>query len=155
MEESAYGVFQLYGDEYAPFRQEMGQSLQEYWDFVDEHVAALDVRLTRTNTLLSWGLVEPAMGGGYDWSNATQTDAVVTATYAASPGKQMDMLLVFDPNRGTSGDPAFPTGLESEYQDFVRAAVERYDGDGLDDVAPDVRVRHWQVMNEPRTPWGC
>jgi len=36
------------------------------------------------------------------------------------------------------------------YQAFVRATVERYDGDGTDDM-PGLRVpiRHWQVGNEP------
>jgi hypothetical protein len=61
----------------------------------------------------------------------------------------MDMLLVIDPARGAPDAPRFPTGLEAEYQAFVRAVVERYDGDGVDDVDGAVRVKHWQVMNEP------
>ncbi|MFQ6015984.1 MAG: hypothetical protein ACE5NP_11145 [Anaerolineae bacterium] len=36
------------------------------------------------------------------------------------------------------------------YADFVRALVERYDGDGLDDM-PDltIPIKHWEVANEP------
>src|SRR3972149_11805994 len=58
----AYGLFQLYGDEYRQFRAAMGFSLPDYWSFVDRHVARLDVRFTRTNTLLIWALVEPPLG---------------------------------------------------------------------------------------------
>jgi hypothetical protein len=145
----AYGIFQLYGDEYSGFRDAMGFSLEDYWDFVDEHVSRLGVRFTRTNTLLIWALVEPALGGGYVWDNGLHTDAVIQAVYAPSEGKEMDILLVISPGRGGPGDPPYPTGLESEYQEFVRAAVERYDGDGIDDGASAVRVKYWQVMNEP------
>jgi hypothetical protein len=146
---SAYGVFQLYGDEYQDFRRAMGFSLPDYWAFVDEHVARLGVRFTRTNTLLIWGLVEPELGAGYIWDTPMQTDAVIRAVYAPAPGKEMDILLVIEPRRGARDAPPYPDGLEAEYQDYVRAVVERYDGDGTDDVGGGVRVRHWQVMNEP------
>jgi hypothetical protein len=36
------------------------------------------------------------------------------------------------------------------YQDFVTKLVERYDGDGLDDMPGLLyAVKHWEVMNEP------
>jgi hypothetical protein len=37
----------------------------------------------------------------------------------------------------------------SRYQDFWRALVERYDGDGQADGPRAPRVRHWEVLNEP------
>jgi hypothetical protein len=77
------------------------------------------------------------------------TDGVVTATYRPAAGKRMDMLLVLEPARGAPDAPRFPVGLEAEYQAFVRAVVERFDGDGASDVDGAVRVKHWQVMNEP------
>lgn len=47
--------------------------------------------------------------------------------------------------------PPSPEHLES-YKDFVRQAVERYDGDGVSD-APFVNetknIKHWQIENEP------
>ncbi|MBI4705286.1 MAG: hypothetical protein HY744_29615 [Deltaproteobacteria bacterium] len=144
-----YGIFQLYGDEYTKFRELMGFSLEEYWAFVDEHVAKLDVRFTRTNTLLIWGMVEPTLGAGYKWNTPMKTDQVIRATYAPAEGKRMDILLVIEPTHGEKGTPPYPTGLEKEYQQFVRAAVARYNGDGKDDVDEHVRVKHWQVMNEP------
>jgi len=40
---------------------------------------------------------------------------------------------------------------EAAYRSFVRATVERYDGDGIDDMPGLVNpVLHWQVGNEPR-----
>lgn len=149
----AYGLFQLYGDEYRQFRTGMKFSLSDYWNFVNQHVARLNIRFTRTNVLLVWAIVEPTLGKGYDWNNEAKTDAVIRATYAPAPGKQMDMLLVLDPAR-TKGVPveiqkSYPYGRETEWQTFVRAAVERYDGDGISDVDSSVRVKYWQVMNEP------
>lgn len=145
----AYGIFQLYGDEYGPYRQAVGQTLEQYWAETDQRVAELGVTYTRTNTLLTWEIVEPTIGGGYVWDNATmKTDAVVKATYAPATGKQMDLLLVLNPaRRDVTGQPfeVNPTA----WQAFVRAAVERYDGDGVDDADGHVRVRDWQVMNEP------
>jgi hypothetical protein len=38
------------------------------------------------------------------------------------------------------------------YQAFVRATIERYDGDGLSDMPGLVTpIRYWQVDNEPNT----
>ena len=36
------------------------------------------------------------------------------------------------------------------YQEWVKALVERYDGDGVDDM-PDLKygIKHWEAMNEP------
>jgi len=58
-------------------------------------------------------------------------------------------------------NPAHPEGRtvtgtylpvdETAYRAFVRLTVERYDGDGIDDM-PGLRnpIHHWQVSNEPR-----
>ena len=146
--EPAYGVFQLYGLEYSGFRKDSQIQKEGYWKFVDEHVAELGVRFTRTNTLLIWGVIEEKLGEGYEWNGVMKTDEVLEATFAPKPGKEMDILVVIDPSRGQE-TPSFPTGNEAAYQEFVRAAVERYDGDGLDDAHEHVRVTHWQVMNEP------
>ena len=39
---------------------------------------------------------------------------------------------------------------EREYQDFVKQLVERYDGDGIDDM-PGLKnpIKYWQIDNEP------
>jgi hypothetical protein len=36
----------------------------------------------------------------------------------------------------------------SRYGDFIRALVERYDGDGVDDAPGSPRVRYWEIGNE-------
>ncbi len=39
---------------------------------------------------------------------------------------------------------------EVKYSDFVKALVERYDGDGIDDMGGlTVPIKYWQVSNEP------
>ena len=38
----------------------------------------------------------------------------------------------------------------SAYLDWVKAVVERYDGDGIDDMPGlKIPVKYWEVMNEP------
>ena len=45
-------------------------------------------------------------------------------------------------------------GLEEEYfRKFVRAVVERYNGDGINDFDPNIRVKYWQASNEPLIEW--
>jgi hypothetical protein len=59
-----------------------------------------------------------------------------------------------------SGDPRFattkgkPCDLE-DYKEFVIRLVERYDGDGIDDM-PGLTfpIKHWEVMNEPEFNTG-
>jgi hypothetical protein len=50
----------------------------------------------------------------------------------------------------TRGEPLGPPCDMAAYRRFVRAAVERYDGDGTDDM-PGLRypLLHWEVFNEP------
>ncbi|MCD6402699.1 MAG: hypothetical protein J7K98_00005 [Candidatus Aenigmarchaeota archaeon] len=40
----------------------------------------------------------------------------------------------------------------TDYKNFLKVFVERYDGDGLDDM-PGLKypVRYWEIMNEPGT----
>ena len=54
-------------------------------------------------------------------------------------------------NRTHEDTEVFELGdLETGYIAFVRAAVERYDGDGVDDM-PGLRasIDHWEIDNEP------
>ncbi|MEK7233303.1 MAG: hypothetical protein AAB268_05780 [Elusimicrobiota bacterium] len=61
------------------------------------------------------------------------------------------------PERSQARDPGNPrlsgwrlNQPEEAYIRFVKAAVERYDGDGIDDMPGlKVPIRHWQVENEP------
>ena len=58
------------------------------------------------------------------------------------------------------GDPRFvvtkgkPCDMEA-YQEFVTGLVERYDGDGIDDMSGlTFPIKHWEVMNEPEFSTG-
>ncbi len=58
------------------------------------------------------------------------------------------------------GDPRFattkgkPCDMEG-YKNFVIKLVERYDGDGIDDMPGlTVPIKHWEVMNEPEFSTG-
>lgn len=73
----------------------------------------------------------------YDFS---LTDAVVRD--AQSNG--LDVLFTIFPTNAEK-----PSDMEA-YKKFVKSLVERYDGDGVDDM-PGLAypIKHWEVMNEP------
>jgi O-antigen ligase len=47
------------------------------------------------------------------------------------------------------GNSTGPPDDLADYANFVRAVVERYDGDGIDDAPDRPIVRHFQIWNEP------
>jgi hypothetical protein len=53
-------------------------------------------------------------------------------------------------NHGYTEKNSYIPKDEKTYSDFVKAVVERYDGDGIDDM-PGLKnpIKHWQVDNEP------
>lgn len=140
-ESSAFGIFGAYAQEYPWFKQQMGFSDEDYWAWVDRHFANLGAHWTRSNLQLIWDLVEPTIGGGYDWDNDKLTDAVITHVYDSPAG--VHWLGVFH-GLGRRNPLDYP----GEFADFVQAAVERYDGDGIDDVTPGVAVKYWQAEGE-------
>ena len=49
---------------------------------------------------------------------------------------------------------AFPEELRERYRNWLRAAVERYDGDGIDDMPGLTKsVHYWQIENEWTWRW--
>ncbi len=54
------------------------------------------------------------------------------------------------------GNSTGPPDDYADYANFVRAIVERYDGDGVDDAPAHQRVRFFQIWNEPnlRGEWN-
>ena len=83
---------------------------------------------------------------GWDWRRA---DAWVAAVQAAG----LDALVMIGPWPGnaTAGFTTayVPTDLPA-YAAYVRRVVERYDGDGVDDMPGLQRkIRYWEVDNEP------
>jgi len=41
-----------------------------------------------------------------------------------------------------------PVNIDA-YVKFIEAVVERYDGDGVDDAPGNIRIKYWQIENEP------
>ena len=97
---------------------------------------------------LSWSGVEPnppnQNGHAYNWS---VYDASFRTVYDAG----MNLFVVIGSNpswaASTSCGPIDQTPM-SNFTDFVRAAVERYDGDGLDDAPGSPQVAYWAFYNE-------
>ena len=134
-EDSAFGVFAAYAQEYDYFKQHMGFSDQGYWDWADSLVRNLGAHWTRSNLQLFWDFIEPVIGGGYNWNNTFKTDGVVTNVYR--PGGDINWLGVFHEGGSNPGHtPARnPLDYPTEYSRFVRDAVERYDCDGVYDAS--------------------
>lgn len=148
--ESPFGIFGAYALEYSSFQNRMGFDANAYWDWVDEHFQALGAHWTRSNLQLIWDFIEPEIGQGYRWQNEFHTDPIITRI-SESPAS-VHWVGVFHEG-GASNDPSKsslrdPMDYPEEYSQFVKAAVERYDGDGTDDLDPAVRVKYWQVGNE-------
>ena len=108
-----------------------------------------------------WGLIEPKPGR-YAWTFTTDRqverwqneDLAVLVTIW--PFANWDQELCnSDKLEAVGMFPGMGTRLYSPcnkeaYSDWLTAAVERYDGDGVDDM-PGLKypIRHWEVLNEP------
>ena len=113
----------------------------------------------------SWDLVEPSQGGGYDYS---RTDAMVISMQALDaplvvtiwPYATWDQQYWigqpdWEPSQGFSDELPVsrykPHDMEA-YKAFVQALVERYDGDGIDDMPGlTMPIKYWEALNEPET----
>jgi hypothetical protein len=110
---------------------------------------------------LSWGNLERAGKGRWDWAIF---DRRLLA--AADGGYGIVGMLLTTPAWARVGDCAArleryaaagvrsldywcPPANPQDYADYVRAVVERYDGDGLEDAPGSPRVAAWQLWNEP------
>ena len=110
-----------------------------------------------------WGKIEPKRGK-YDFSEADKVvkeaqamDLNILATiwpYAEWDQKKWGSIDRFVEKRDFPELPSSrykPYDMEA-YREFVRALVERYDGDGIDDM-PGLKkpIKYWEVINEPST----
>lgn len=146
---SPFGIFGAYALEYASFQERMDFDAAGYWDWVDGHFQELGARWTRSNLQLIWDSIEPQIGRSYRWQNKFRTDDVITRI-SQSPA-DVHWVGVFHEG-GQSPDTQKsplrdPLDYPDEYARFVKAVVERYDGDGIDDLA-GITVKYWQIGNE-------
>lgn len=71
-------------------------------------------------------------------------DACHDETYAAD----------FDPQKGGSLKVGKPCDMDA-YKVFLKKAVERYDGDGENDMPGlEIPIKYWEIMNEPSMQGG-
>ncbi|MBI5543404.1 MAG: hypothetical protein HY901_05915 [Deltaproteobacteria bacterium] len=145
--EGAFGVFAGFTSEYEPFATAMGFTQADYQSWAGGHFQALGAGWTRSNMQLIWDLVEPTKGGAFDWSASFGSDSAFSA--AAAHGVQY--LAVFHcGGDGSGGREGLRNPLEDleGWKRFATAAVERYDGDGVDDAPGGISIKHWQIGNE-------
>jgi hypothetical protein len=108
---------------------------------------------------LSWANIEPAHKGDWNWGPFdTRIGQLAQAGYGV-----IGMLLT-TPEWARVGDCRgrakgvgtqeywCPPDSPSDYADYVKAIVERYDGDGVDDAPGSPRIAAWQLWNEPSAP---
>lgn len=152
-EDSPFGIYAAFAsNEFGYFKNQMGFSNEQYWMWAENHFKNLGAHWTRSNLQLIWDIVEPVRGRGYNWNNPHLTDSIIKQIY--SPGTEAHWLGVFLDGGGVipnpEGVPLLRNPLEypDEYKTFVREVVERYDGDGVKDASPYVKVKYWQVGNE-------
>ena len=111
--------------------------------------------------LFQWGMIEKEPGA----FNFAETDRYVLSAQAQGfhilaniqPFAGWDQKECHQdlPPAGKPGDPGFhstkgkPCNMEL-YKNFVTKLVERYDGDGVDDMPGlIIPIKHWEVLNEP------
>ncbi|MBU1680773.1 MAG: glycoside hydrolase family 44 protein, partial [Bacteroidetes bacterium] len=99
------------------------------------------IRLAGQNAA-RWQSIEFVLGGGY---NFTTLDNYVTQTQQA--GIELMTLILSQRTQKTPTVSEYPY-----YNNFVKAVVERYDGDGINDAPGSPIVKYWQVDNEPNSP---
>ncbi len=101
---------------------------------------------SRVTVALDWGSVEPSEGAR-NWSDF---DASVRNAEAA----KMEVFVLF------TGDPTWARLPGQNVTDpakrlaFVRAMVDRYDCDGLNDMPERICVRDWSFYAEPDADYG-
>jgi len=128
-ENSKFGIFGAYATEYTWFQTQMGYSDTDYWNWVDEHFENLGAHWTRSNSQLIWDVIEPNLDGVYNWNINTNPDSIITNIYD-SPADVNWLGCINIPSSSVRNVLNYPT----EWQNFLKVVVERYDGDGVNDL---------------------
>ena len=117
-------------------------------------LAELGIGLARphrpTGHVFAMNLVRPPEAEDFDWAG---TDHVVGRAGRAGVRLFVTLVPFADPAEATQAEPVHPVVRPEELEEwvgFVEAVVERYDGDGVDDMEGlDLAVYAWEVGNEP------
>jgi len=146
---SAFGVY-LSHTLPTKFMLDEGLTSQAMFDWSDQHMATLGAHWTRYSLLAAWQLIEPTIGGGYNWSANGPNgapDAILGAVYA--PGNDIHTVVNIQAlSLGTGTPTRSPFTNQTDYRAFVQALAERYDGDGASDAPGGIKVDYFQLANE-------
>jgi len=130
-------------------------------------ISKLGIRWARSHKHFVWGLLEPERGE-YDWRTTdgfvhNHQDYNFAVIALIQPFAEWDQAnwgpvpagtspIVFESELGRSRRK--PYDMDA-YRRFVSALVERYDGDGVDDM-PGLKypIKHWEACNEPSLQTG-
>lgn len=101
---------------------------------------------------IDWQHIEPEKLSPaiYSWS---RTDQIVAASRPDMGGLHMIGVIDILPAwaqliPGAVSGPIRPDALD-DFAEFVKATVERYDGDGHEDAPGSPVIKHWEIINEP------
>jgi hypothetical protein len=110
--------------------------------------ANLGIEMVRR--FVSWGEVQSGPGEPWNWQALDDQVSVMQSygfdiLFVLLPFAPWDQQACHSPGT-TEGPPCDSAG----YASFARAIVERYDGDGADDMPGLAKgVRSWEILNEP------
>ncbi len=111
-----------------------------------EQFQNLGAKFTRGGAInLIWDDIEPVLGQGYYWASS---DEYLKSIYQYG-GDNVDYIPVITSCRGKQVSCDLSKENETYFRNYVNALVERYDGDGIDDYSPIIKVKYWQAYNEP------
>ena len=124
-----------------------------------KELSELNVKWVRLSGLdgMVWAVVEPEKGR-FDFKKLDRTiqdfyrkgfNLFITVS-SFNVWDQYGPGAVFD--RKNKPTHKLPKDLKA-YSNFLQKAVERYDGDGIDDAPGSPVVRYWQIQNEPDFFW--
>lgn len=140
-----------YGTEYITNTTYLGYGTLELADYGDDYTFT---RPHRANGhVFSYNVADADFDGVYDW---TYSDFLVQETQTINKRIFANIYPEADDGVFSAEDEGhgvkiieLPADL-SAYADFVTSMVERYDGDGIDDMSGlEIPIKHWAVANEP------
>ncbi len=120
------------------------------------------VRATGRRTAFMWGRIQRSSDANYDWAMADKAIGDLQDEKIMALGQFLTVVhwarkdaRALRPNnppfqrRGRSWGDISPQ-YHDHYARYIQAVVERYDGDGIDDM-PGLRypIKHWMIENEP------
>lgn len=125
--DSPFGFAALFEQDINTYKEDLGFS---------------SIRLSAFNGIV-WELNDPSMNGKYAWQN----DGIFRQISQA--GLELSVVVLAG-RKDSGGNWKSPIGLNklNEFSDFIKAAVERYDADGIDDAQGSPRITYWALDDE-------